>query len=157
VKVCGYGLRDHIRLLVPLFALLTVVWALRLILAASGAPSGLTRLASLTVMGPAVVVLAALLMHERRFGSYTNVVLASFLLNAWAELLIVAAITFTVLTGKQNIYTAPEFSVPRHDPSHVGHILGHLTFGIGFGTLVGAAEGCLLLWLLRKLTPKQRE
>src|SRR5437867_7906653 len=155
MKVCGYRLRDHIRLLVPLFALLTGVWALRLILAAAGAPIGLTRYASLTVMGPAVVLLAALLMHERRFGSYTNVVLASFLLNAWAQLLIVAAITFTVVSGKQNIYTAPEFSIPTHDPSHVRHILGHLTFLIGFGTLVGAAEGCLLLWLLRKLTPKQ--
>ena len=157
MKVCGYRLRDHIRLLVPLFALLTGVWALRLILAAAGAPIGLTRYASLTVMGPAVVLLAALLMHERRFGSYTNVVLASFLLNAWAELLIVAAITFTRVTGMQNIYTAPEFSMPGHDPSQVRHIVGHLTFGIGFGTLVGAAEGCLLLWLLRKLTPKDRE
>jgi len=96
-------------------------------------------------------------MHERRFGSYPNVVLASFLLNAWAELLIAGAITFSVVTGIENIYTAPEFSIPRHDPSHVKHILAHLTFGIGFGTLVGAAEGCLLLWLLRKLTPKDRE
>src|SRR5947208_15369422 len=99
MKVCGYRLRDHIRLLVPLFALLTAVWALRLILAAAGAPIGLTRYASLTVMGPAVVLLAALLMHERRFGSYPNVVLASFQLNAWAEMWIVVAINLNVLTG----------------------------------------------------------
>src|SRR3989442_10055472 len=102
MKVCGHGLRDHIRLLVPLFALLTGVWALRLILAAAGAPIGLTRYASLTVMGPAVVLLAALLMHERRFGSYTNVLLASFPLDASAEVFILAAITFTRITGMHN-------------------------------------------------------
>ena len=31
-----------------------------------------------------------------------------------------------------------------------------LTFGVGVGTLVGAAEGCLLLWLLRRLVPAAR-
>jgi len=36
------------------------------------------------------------------------------------------------------------------------HIHGHLTFGVGVGTLLGAAEGCLLLWLLRRLVPAAR-
>jgi hypothetical protein len=45
------GLRDHVRLLAPLFALIAAVWALRLVLDASGAPKGLVRLSSVTVAG----------------------------------------------------------------------------------------------------------
>ena len=33
------------------------------------------------------------------------------------------------------------------------HVIAHLTFGLGFGELFGAATGCLLLWLLRRLAP----
>jgi hypothetical protein len=102
------------------------------------------------------VLLAALVIHFRQFGGYSNVVVSSLLLNLWAQLLIVGAIIFAVLTGIQNIYTAPEFSLPwlqQSDPAHLKHIYGQLTFGLGLGTLSGAAVGCLMLWLLRLLLP----
>jgi len=75
--------------------------------------------------------------------------------NLWAQLLIVGAIVFAVVTGTENIYVAPEFSLPRShlDPYHLRHIYGQLTFGIGLGTLTGAGVGCLMLWLLRLLLP----
>ena len=155
MKIGGHGLREHIQLLMPLFGLLGAVWLIRIVLAALGAPAMLIRLASLTVVGPATVVLAAVLIHSRQFGSYPSVVLSSFLLNAWVQLLIIVAIAFGTITGMENVYTAPEFSFPGDDPHHVKHILGHITFGLGFSSLVGAAEGCLLLWILRKLTPRK--
>ena len=84
-------------------------------------------------------------------------VVASLLLNIWAQLLIVAAIVFAVITKTENIYTHPEFSMPHDDPLHLRHIYGHLTFVIGAETLFGAAVGCLLLWLLRTLVPMQED
>jgi hypothetical protein len=92
------------------------------------------------------------LIHFRRFGSYLNVVVVSFLLVTWGQLLIIVAIAFAWATGIDNIFTAPEFSRVADD-RYLRNILGHLTFGIGAGTLFGAATGCLLLWLLRKLVP----
>lgn len=150
MKICGCSLRDHLRLLAPLFGLITAVWLLRLVLYAADAPLSLVRVCSVTVAGAIAVLLAVLLMHTRRFGSYSNVVLASFLLVCWEEGLIVMAIAFSALTGIKNIYAAPEFS-ERLSP--VSHIVGHLTFSVGLGTLFGAAMGCLLLWMLRKLVP----
>jgi hypothetical protein len=154
MKICAHGIREHIRLLAPLFALIAAVWALRMVLAAAGAPIGLVRVFSVTVAVPVCVMLAVLLIHIRRFGSYPNVVAASLLLVSWAQLLIVAAIAFSALTGMETVYTEPEFNFGM---SYWKHIAGHLTFGVGMGTLFGAAMGCLLLWMLRKMpaTPEQ--
>ncbi len=151
MKVCGYGIREHVRLLAPLFGLIAAVWALRLVLDAAGAPRGLVRIFSVTVFGAVAVLLAVLLIHFRGFGSYPNVAVAALLLVFWQQLLIVAAIAFSTLTGTKNIFAAPEYSGPGLTPGR--HILGHLIFGIGMGELMGAAMGCLFLWLLRKILP----
>ena len=71
-----------------------------------------------------------------------------------------SAIVFAVMTGVENIYTAPEFSLPwlqESDPAHLRHIYGQLTFGVGLGTLSGAGVGCLMLWLLRLLLPMREK
>ena len=153
MKIRGHGVKDHLRLLAPLFGLLTVVWALRMALGACGAPFWCSRIMSVTGASAGCVLLAVVLIHVRRFGSYPNVVMASLLLNIWAQLLIVAAILFAVITKTENIYTHPEFSIPHDDPLHLRHIYGHLTFVIGAETLFGSAVGSLLLWLLRTLVP----
>ncbi len=153
MKIGGHPLRQHLRLLSPLFALLAGVWVLRWIIGWLNTPGWLLYVVSLTVFAPVAVLLAVLMLHVRRFGGYANVVACSFLLNAWTVMLIILAIIFSVLTGVTNIYTAPMYSPADIDPHHLRHIRGHLTYGIGISTLVGAAVGSLLLFLLRKLAP----
>ncbi len=154
MKICGHGLRDHLRLLAPSFGLIAAVFILRLVLDAAGAPSGLVRVCSVTVAGAVAILVAVLLIHNRRFGDYPNVVVAALLLVGWQQLLISGAIAFFAFTGIQNIYSAPEYSGGVVDPWR--HIAGHLTFVLGFGELVGAAMGCLLLWMLRRLVPVEQ-
>jgi hypothetical protein len=149
-----WGLRTHIRMLVPLFGLIAAVWLLRLIVAAAGSPSWLVRMISVSVASSVALLLAVLLIHFKGYGSYPSVVMSAFLLSAWSELLIIAAIAVAVQTGTSNIYTAPEYSMTVEDPRHLKHIYGHLTYGIGLGTFSGAAMGSLLLWLLRLLIPR---
>jgi hypothetical protein len=138
--------------LAPLFGLITLVWALRWALDAAGVSPSLVRVFSVTVATPLAVLIAVWLIHTRGFGSYPNVVVASLLLVVFEQLLIVAAITFSVLSKIGNVYTHAEFSRPD-DPDHIRHIFGQLTFGIGAGTLLGTATGCLMLWLLKRLVP----
>jgi hypothetical protein len=152
MKIFSHPLSDYLRLLAPLFGLIAAVWALRLVLDAAGAPLGVVRLSSVTLAGTVSILLAVVLIHTRRFGGYPNVVFAVALLILWEQLLIVAAIAFSALTHTQNIYAAPEFT-PRAVTSPVAHIAGHLTFGVGFGTLFGAAVSCLFFWLLKKMVP----
>jgi len=153
MKIGGHGMREHIRLLAPLFVFIAAVWFLRWILAAAGSPGWLVLMISVTTATAVAILLAVVMIHFRKFGGYPNVVVASFLLNIWAQLLIIAAIAFAVLTNMPNIYSALEHSVAGYDPNHYSHMYGQLTFGIGTGTLVGAAGGCLLLFLLRRMIP----
>lgn len=150
MKIGGHGLRDHLRLLTPLFGLIAALWALRIVLALAGTHPSIVRYFSVGVAGAASGLVAVWLIHFRRFGSYPNVVFATFLLLLWEELLIVAAITFAALTGTGNIYTASEYAMRI---SHANHIAAHLTLGVGVGTLFGSAMGCGLLWMLRKFVP----
>jgi len=150
--VHGRSIRDHLQLLSPLFGLIAAVWVLRMVLGFAGVPTWILHWVSVTLSTSIAVFLAVLLIYARRFGGYANVVFAVFLLAAWEQLLISAAITFAAMTGTRNIYSAPEFS-PLGNPLH--HILGHLTFGIGFVTLFGSAVGCVLFFVVSRIMPHE--
>lgn len=155
MKVGGHPFGEYLRLLLPAFSLIAAVFVLRLVLAMAGFPAPLVRALSVTVAGSVAILLGVVLMHARRFGGYASVFFAAFILVLWEEILIVLAIAFGAMTGLENVYTSPEFAHVGHSP--LDHILGHMTFGLGFGTLVGGAMGCLLLWLLRKMMPVKPE
>jgi hypothetical protein len=153
MKIGGLGLRDHLRLLMPLFIFITAVWLLRLLLDAAHAPHFIAHAFSVTTAETIAIFLAVLLMEVRQKGSYVTVVVASIMLTVFAQVLIVLAILFAVVTGTNNVFTIPEFSVPGDDRYHVRHIMGHLTYGIGLGIILGSVMGCILLFLLRVLVP----
>lgn len=153
MNMYGRGLRDHIRLLAPLFGLITLVWALRWGLDAAGFSHGVVRAFSVTAATSLAILIAVWMIHTQGFGSYPNVVVASMLLVVFEQVLIVIAIVFSVVSGIENVFTDPEYSIATPDPYHLKHIAGHLTFGIGAGALFGAATGCLMLWLLRTIVP----
>jgi hypothetical protein len=155
MKIGEHGLRDHLRLLAPLFGLITAVWALRLVLHLAGAPMQLVRIFSVGVAGSVSVLVAAFLIHFKRFGSYSNVVVSAFLLVLYAQLLIVLAIAFAAITRTQNVFVATEFSFHM---TYTQHIAAHLTVILVFQSLMAAGMACLLLLMLRwlvPLTPKQ--
>ena len=157
MKIHGHGIREHIQLLTPLLVFVLIVWFLRLLLSAVNTPLWFSKLFSVSAASVIALLIAIFWIHIRAFGSYPNVVMASFLVNAWTHLLIIVAIIFAVMTGAENIFTRPEFSIKGDDAFHLRHILGHLTFGIGANTLLGAGMGCLLLWLLRVFIPASEQ
>jgi len=155
MNIGGYGVRDHIRLFAPAFGLIAAVWVLRWVLDALGAPHAVVKACSVSGATTLAILISVGLLHFRCVGGYLSVVLGSFLLVVWEQLLIVAAIVFSVASGIVNVFTAPEYSIKVDDPHHIRHIVGHLTFGVGAGTLLGSATGCLLLWLRRRLVPSR--
>jgi hypothetical protein len=150
MKIGEHSLRDHLRLLAPLFGLITAVWALRLVLYSGGAPMALVRIFSVGVAGSVSVLVAAFLIHFKRFGSYASVGASAFLLVFYSRLLIVLAIAFAAVTRTGNVFVASEFSFGM---THAQNIVSHVTVILVFQSLMAAAMGCVLLWMLRWLVP----
>ena len=150
MKIGEHGLRDHLRLLAPLFGLIAAVWALRWIMALASTPTVVVRMMSVSVASAVAVLVAVVMIHFRRFGGYTSIVVSAFLLTLWAQLLIILAILVTMATGIENIYSAPEYSFGA---GHLRHMAGHLTLALGFEGIFAAAMGCALLWILRRVVP----
>jgi hypothetical protein len=153
MRIGDHSLGEHIRLLVPLFVFIAGVWLLRLLLHEMGVLHELLHVVSVTVATSLALLFAVVLIHLRGFG-YPSVVVSTVLLVAWAQLLIVVAIIFSVLTRTENVFTLPEFS-RSYDPRHIKHILGQLTVVFGVGALLGSAFGCLILWVLRMVLPER--
>jgi hypothetical protein len=157
MTISGKTLREHIHLLTPLFGLIAAVWVLRWSLYQMGVPLFFVRyMLSVTVIVPICILLAALLIHAKRFGGYVNAVVAAVLLVLWSQFLIVVAILVAVITGIENVYTLAEFSAQGPDPNHIQHMWGQMTFGIGFESLSGSLVACLFLYMLRRLSPIER-
>lgn len=152
MKVGQHDLHEHIHLLVPLFGLIAAVWALRIVLGFAGAPHVVVHYCSVTAAGAISVLFAVLLIYFKRFGGYSNVVASAILLHLWEQLLISAAIAFSILTGIPNVFIDHEFS-GRMTPFQ--HLLSHLTIGLAFGCVIGTLMGWLLFWMLRKLVPPE--
>jgi hypothetical protein len=150
MNVHGRTFKEHLQLLWPLFGFIAAVWVLRMVLGFAGAPKWVLHWVSVTLATTVAVFLAVLLIHARRFGGYVNIVFSVFLLAVWEQLLLSGAIAFAAMTGTHNIYSAPEYS-PLGTP--LQHVLGHLTFGVGFVTLFGSAVGCALYFLLSRIMP----
>ncbi len=142
--------KQLVKLLGPLFGVIYAVWFLRLVLAAAGAHGWLILPFSITGIIPVSALLAVLLIHVKRAGGYAQVVLASILLAAAGQLLVSLAIAFTMATGVENVYSAPEFT-PSHSTQFL-HLCSHLLGIILFG-LLGSIMGCFFLCLVRLLMP----
>jgi hypothetical protein len=155
MRISGRTFSEHIRLLTPLFGIITAVFALRLLLGFVNVPGWLLVTVSISVIVPICIVLMTVLVHFRRFGGYGNIILSTFMLVVWSQLLIVAGILFSVTTGIENIYTYPEFSIGGEDPYHIRHITGHLTFGVGIETVFGSILSSILLYMLRRTSPRK--
>ena len=148
MKINGHTPGEYLRLLAPLFALMAAVWALRIVVYAAGAPAIALHIVSVTLAGRVSVLLAVIMIQHRRFGGYTSVIASVFLLVCWEQLIISAAILFTMATGILTVYSAPQFTFGA---SETANLASHLLIGLGSGTLLGAAMGCLLSWILRRL------
>lgn len=152
MNIGGHNLREHLRLLAPLFGLIAAVWVLRMVLHAARAPHEMVRWFSVTLASAVSILLVTLLIHLRRFGGYANVIVSVTFLELWTQLLIVAAIAFTSLTGIHTVFAEPEFSPGRMADPRI-HITAQLTFVLGSAIIFGTLMGCLLLFLLRWLVP----
>lgn len=150
MRIFGKSLSEYVRFEKGFLILVLLVGVARLLLSALGVPNATVKFVSLSVILLLGMVYYAVKIATSSFGSYKQLLPVLALPVILANLIIIAAIVIAIATGRDNIFTAPEFS-GNTDGKTWEHVGGHLVVMI-VGSLVLWGIGSLIMLLTRKLT-----
>ncbi len=134
-------------------ALIVLVFLVRLALSLSGTPNATAKWFSVTVVLLLGVVYYGVAVHTRSFGSYKQLLPLLLFQSVLAETLVALAIVLAIVTGTDNIYTAPEYS-GGGDGKNWMHVVAHLIVGFIVLPLVTWAISSLVLLVTKKVAPR---
>ena len=93
-----------------LLVLIVLAFLVRLTLSLAGTPNSAAKWISVTVVLLAGIVYYGVAVHTRGFGSYKQLYPLVLFQSVLGEGLVALAIVLAIFTGRDNIYTAPEYS-----------------------------------------------
>jgi len=153
--VFGKKFQQYIQFEQWILILIVAAFLIRLGLSLAGIPVSEARWVSINLVLLAGLMYCSVAVHTRGFGSYKQLFGLLFIQNAFAHTLIAAGIILGIVTGIDNIYTAPEFfggSSGRNWPHVIAHVLAAVVLPV-FAWLVGSA---ILFLAKRVTTPSNR-
>ncbi len=149
MQLFGRTLREYV-LFARVFLILTaVVGLLRLALSLAGAPDGFTVWVSINAIILLAVVVFSIRVHTTGFGGYKHLLVLVALELLVGEIIITGGIVLAVVTGVENIFSAPEFSVPFDNP--LLHAASHLLFGPTLTAVLFWIPGAAVLFVTKRL------
>ena len=131
--------------------LIAVVFAIRLILPLVGVSIAQARWVSINIVLLAGLIYCSVAVHTARFGGYPQLFGLLFLQNALAHILIAIALILAIVTGTNNIYTAPEF-FGGNDGRNWLHVLAH-TIAAFVVPVFAWLVGSVILFAAKRLKP----
>jgi hypothetical protein len=129
------------------------VWLLRLALSLAGTPNATTKWASVTVVLLIGLVYYGVAVHTRGFGSYKQLYPLALFQSLLGEGLVALAIVMAIFTGRDNIYTAPEYS-GGGDGKNWTHVGAHLFVAAIVLPLLGWGVSSLVMAVTKKVAPR---
>ena len=155
MPVFGKTLSEYIQFLKPILVLILIVGLARLFLSLAGAPNSTVKWLSLTVVTLLGALYCAIRVHTSGFGSYQQLLPLLVIQNALAHIISAVAIAIAILSGKDNIFSAPEYS-GGGDGKTWTHAGAHLVLGIVVFSLVLWLATSLILFVTKKVAPARR-
>lgn len=155
MKIFGKSISEYVRFQKVILWLIVIVGVGRLALSLGGVPNSSARWISITAVIVVGAVYCTLKVHTSGFGSYKHLLPVLVIQDALSQLIVAASIVLAILTHKDNIFSAPEFS-GGSDGKNWGHVGAHLLVGFVIAPLVFWIIGCLILLVLKKLAPANK-
>ena len=134
-------------------ALIALAFVVRLGLSLAGTPNSVAKWVSVTVVLLAGVVYYGVAVYRSGFGSYKQLYPLMLFQSLLGEGLVALAIVFAILTGADNIYTAPEYS-GGGDGKNWTHVLGHVVIAAVILPLLSWGVGSLVMLVTKKVAPR---
>jgi hypothetical protein len=134
-------------------AAIVVAFLVRLALSLAGTPNATTKWVSVTVVLLLGTLYYGVAVHTRGFGSYKQLYPLGLFQSLLAETLVALAVVLGIVTGQDNIYTAPEYSGGTDGKNWI-HVFAHLVVGSVVLPLMGWAISSLVLLVTKKVAPR---
>lgn len=147
----GKTFADYVRFQRWILILIVLVFAVRLATSLAGVPLAQGKWISINLVLLLGIVYCAIAVHIRGFGAYKQLLALLAIQVLFAHVLIASGIALAIVTGVDNIFTAPEF-FGGADGKTWGHALLHLlawSVLALFAWLIGSP----ILLATRKLKP----
>ena len=148
--IFGKKLPDYLRFQQVILGLILVVGLARLALSLAGMPNSTTKWLSITVLTIVGVFYYGVRVHTTGFGSYKQLLPLVFNQNVLAHAIIVVGIVIGIVTGHDNVFTAPEYSggVDGKTWLHAG---AHVVLGMLVGSLLGWLIASIVMWVTKRV------
>jgi hypothetical protein len=156
MKIFGKGLGEYVAFSKLFLVLIVGVGIVRLALSLAGVPNSTGKWASVTVALLIGVVYYSISVHTSGFGSYKQLLPTLWVLCTTSQVFIAATIALAILTGKDNIFTAPEDS-GGGDGKNWTHAGAHLLLGAIIAPLVFWLLGSLILFVTKKVVTTKKD
>jgi len=150
MKIFGKRLLEYVSFEKGFLILILVVGFARLGLSLAGVPNATVKFVSLTVLLLLGLIYYSVRVHTSGFGSYKQLLPVLALAVILANLIVVSGILLAMGTGKDNIFSAPEYSGGGNGKTW-GHVSGHLIVMV-VGPFILWGIGSLIMLLTKKLT-----
>jgi hypothetical protein len=151
MTIFGKRLSEYVRFQKVVLGLILFVGLARLVLSLAGVPNSTVKWLSITALLLIGLVYYSIRVHTSGFGSYKQLLPLLVIQSVLAQSIAVLAIAIAIFTGRDNIFSAPEYSGGGDGKTwfHVGgHILGMIILPL-LGWLVGSA----IMFVTKKVLP----
>ncbi len=153
MKIFGKTLGEYASFDKWLIVFVLVVGVARLALSLAGVPNSTGKYASVTVAFLLGLICLSVRVHTSRFGSYKQLLPSLWILSFVTQAFVAASIVLAIVTGHDNIFTAPEFS-GGGDGKNWFHVGAHLVIvGAVAAPLAGWLFGSLVLLITKLVAP----
>lgn len=148
--IFGKSLSDYVSFEKGFLILVLVVGLARLALSLLGVPDSKAKFLSLTVLFLLGMVYYSVRVYTSGFGSYKQLLPVLTLPVIVGNCIIIAGIILAILTAKDNIFSAPEYSGGVNGKTW-GHVGGHVLVMV-VGPLILWLVGSLIMLVTKKVT-----
>src|SRR5438093_10811764 len=136
MTIFGKKVSEYLAFQKGILWLIVVVALARVGLSLAGVPNSTVKWLSVTAVALLGVVYYAIRVHTTGFGSYKQLLPLLAVQNLLFNVLSASAVAVAILTGRDNIFSAPEFSGGSDGKTWL-HVGAHLTIGVVATTLIG--------------------
>jgi hypothetical protein len=149
----GKTLTQYLGFQKVILALIVLAWLVRLTLSLTGTPNASAKWISVTAVLLCGVLYYGVTVHTQGFGSYRQLYPLVLFQSLVGEGLVALAIVLAILTSRDNIYTAPEYSGGGDGKNWV-HVVAHLVIGAVILPLVSWGISSVVLLVTKKVAPR---